>query len=346
MAGRSVLESEAAETPALAAQQFERLTRELPVLVARLDHLAPALVATIARGSSDHAAAFAGYLFGLQMGLPTASVPPSIASVYGRTLRLDKALVLAISQSGASPDLCAAAESAKAAGAFTLGLINMAESALGRAVEAQIETGAGNERAVAATKSFILTLTALVHLVAAWSRNASLLRALESLPATLAQCESVDWDAAMRLLEGQEDVFVVGRGPALPVAREFALKLKEVCGIHAEAMSAAEMLHGPISIASPSLPAIVLAGDRYARPTVEAVVSRLRAAGAPVVLVGTGSKTAQEASTIVAIPQAPDPLLEPVVAAQAAYPFFAALARARGKDPDCSPHIRKITRTI
>jgi glucosamine--fructose-6-phosphate aminotransferase (isomerizing) len=105
MAGRSVLETEASETPALAAQQFERLTRELPVLVARLDHLAPALVATIARGSSDHAAAFAGYLFALQMGLPTASVPPSIASVYGRTLRLDKALVLAISQSGASPDL-------------------------------------------------------------------------------------------------------------------------------------------------------------------------------------------------------------------------------------------------
>jgi glucosamine--fructose-6-phosphate aminotransferase (isomerizing) len=167
-------------------------------------------------------------------------------------------------------------------------------------------------------------------------------------PQPLAQCETVDWGAAIRLLEGREDVFVVGRGPALPVAREFALKLKEICGIHAEAMSAAEMLHGPISIsiASPSLPAIVLAGDRFARPTVEAAVSRLRAAGAPVVLVATGSKTAQEGSAIVAIPQALDPLLEPVVAAQAAYPFFAALARARGKDPDCSPHIRKITRTV
>lgn len=271
MASRSVLETEAAETPALAAHQLDRLTRELPVLVARLDHLAPALVATIARGGSDHAATFAGYLFGLQMSLPTASVPPSIASVYGRTLRLDKALVLAISQSGASPDLCAAADSAKAAGAFTLGLINAAESALGRTVDAQIETGAGNERAVAATKSFILTLTALVHLVAAWSRDAS---------------------------------------------------------------------------ASPSLPAIVLAGDRYARPSVEAAVSRLRAAGAPVVLMAAGSNAAQEASAIVAIPQAPDPLLEPVVAAQAAYPFFAALARARGKDPDCARHLRKITRTV
>jgi len=173
-----------------------------------------------------------------------------------------------------------------------------------------------------------------------------LLLALERLPATLAQCDTVDWGAALRLLDGQEDVFVVGRGPALPVAREIALKLKEVCGIHAEATSAAEILHGPISIASPLLPAIVLAGDRYARPTVEAAVSRLRAAGSAVVLVTTGSKSAEKGNGIVAIPQAPDPLLEPVVAAQAAYPFFAALARARGKDPDRPAHLGKITRTV
>ena len=120
----------------------------------------------------------------------------------------------------------------------------------------------------------------------------------------------------MRLLDRQEDVFVVGRGPVLPVAREFALKLKGVSGIHAEATSAAEILHGPISIASPSLPAIVLAGDRYARPSVEAAVSRLRAAGSPVVLVATGSKSAEQGNGIVATPQTPDPLLEPVVAVQ------------------------------
>jgi glucosamine--fructose-6-phosphate aminotransferase (isomerizing) len=345
------METEAGEAPALAARQFERLEGTLPELIQRLDSFAPAMVATIARGSSDHVASFAGYLFGLQTGLVTASIPPSLASVYGRDLRLQKALVLAISQSGASPDLVAAAERATAAGAFTLGLINQADSALGDVVTAQIETGAGPERAVAATKSFILTLTALVHLVAAWTRNTALRDALANLPAVLERCASVDWSAAMRLLEGHDDVFVVGRGPDLPVAREFALKLKEVCGIHAEALSAAELLHGPIAIASASLPAIVLAGDELVRPTIDAAILRLRDAGAPVVSVGSelvqaGLRTGAPVGEMVTIPQAPDALLQPVVAAQAAYPFFAALARARGMDPDTPPHLQKVTRTL
>jgi len=352
----SLMEAEAGEAPALAAQQFERLDQALPELVRQLDAFAPSMVATIARGSSDHAASFAGYLFGLQTGLVTASLPPSLASVYGRDLRLNKALVLAISQSGASPDLVAAAGRAKAAGAFTLGLINQADSALGRAVTRQIETGAGPELAVAATKSFILTLTALVHLVAAWSRNAALRAALEKLPAALEQCVNTDWSAALRLLDGQDDVFVVGRGPHLPVAREFALKLKEVCGIHAEALSAAELLHGPIAIASASLPAIVLAGDEQVRPTIDAAIARLKEAGAPLVLIQAESIQAESADAglhpgksqrdIVVIPSTPDPLLQPVIAVQAAYPFFAALARARGLDPDSPPHLRKITRTL
>ena len=166
----------------------------------------------------------------------------------------------------------------------------------------------------------------------------------------------------MRLLEGHDDVFVIGRGPDLPVARELALKLKEVCGIHAEALSAAELLHGPIAIASASLPAIVLAGDEQVRPTIDAAIERLKEAGAPVVLVdprlhagmtrnevvasSERDTVANSGCDTVAIPQAPHALLQPVVAAQAAYPFIAALARARGLDPDSPPHLHKVTRTL
>jgi glutamine---fructose-6-phosphate transaminase (isomerizing) len=225
-------------------------------------------------------------------------------------------------------------------------LINVTESPLGQTVDARIEIGAGSEGAVAASKSFMLTLTALVHLVAVWSRSPVLLRALESLPGALEKCADVDWSAAMRLLCGREQVFVVARGLALPIAREFALKLKEVCGIHAEAVSAAEILHGPIAIASPDLPAIVLAGEGPIRASIDAATAKLRAAGASVVLVGNASETAEEANAAVLIPQAPASLLDPLVAAQAAYPFFAALARARGRDPDRPPHLLKVTRTV
>ena len=345
-ASRSKFESEAGEAPGLVARQFERLTRVLPALVERLERLAPPLMATIARGSSDHAAAFAGYLVSLRLGLPVASLPPSLASVYGRTLRLERAVVLAISQSGASPDLSAAVASAKSGGAFTLGLVNEAGSALGHVVDAEIEVAAGAELAVAATKSFVLSLSAVVHLVAAWTRDATLLKALESLPATLTHCESVDCAAAVQLLAAHEDVFVIGRGPMLPIAREFALKLKEVCGIHAEAMSAAELLHGPISIASPLLPAIVLSGDEQAKPTVDAAISRLRMAGAPVVLLATSHQNGADGVEVVAVPAASDPILQPIVAIYAAYRFFAILARARGRDPDHPPHLRKVTRTL
>jgi glucosamine--fructose-6-phosphate aminotransferase (isomerizing) len=341
----SLFESEAAEAPALAARQFDRLHERLPELIGRIDRVGPTLLATIARGSSDHAAAYAGYLVGLRLGLPAASLPPSLASVYQRTLRLDRAIALAISQSGASPDLCAAVERAKAGGAFALGLVNETGSALGRTVDVEIEIDAGAERAVAATKSFVLSVTAVTHLVAAWARDTALVDALHDLPGVLAQCGSVNWSAGMQTCGSHDDVFVIGRGPSLPVAQELALKLKEVCGMHAEALSAAELLHGPISIASPALPAMVLAGDEATRETVNAAVSRLRAAGAPVVILGTARDAPALGADVVVMPDAPDPVLQPVVAAQAAYAFFAQLARSRGRDPDSPPQLQKITRT-
>jgi glucosamine--fructose-6-phosphate aminotransferase (isomerizing) len=185
-------------------------------------------------------------------------------------------------------------------------------------------------------------------------RNFELKEALSKLPNSLEQCAKVDWSAAMNVLDGHDDVFVVGRGPDLPIARELALKFKEVCGIHAEALSAAELLHGPIAIASAFLPAIVLAGDEQVRPTVDAAVQRLRDAGAPTVLIQAASLQSESAdagvdasaSDVVTIPRAPHPLLQPIIAVQAAYPFVAALARARGRDPDAPPHLHKVTRTL
>jgi glucosamine--fructose-6-phosphate aminotransferase (isomerizing) len=340
-----VFETEVAQTSALAARQFEQLSQRLPEVIARIDALAPSLLATLARGSSDGAASFAGYLAAMLMGLPTASLPPSLASVYGCTLRLERSLVLAISQSGASPDLCAAAASARTGGALTLGLINETSSPLGAIVDAEIALGAGPERAVAASKTFILSLTAVSHLFAAWARDHVLLGALEQLPSTLASCDAVDWSSALRLLTEKEDAFVVGRGPTLPAAQELALKLKEVCGIHAEATSAAELLHGPVSIASSSMPALVFAGDRHSRTSIDEAMSRLSAAGAKIVMLSADPDDSAQQHELVAVPKATHPLLQPLATVYAAYPFVARLARARGRDPDRPPHLHKITQT-
>jgi glucosamine--fructose-6-phosphate aminotransferase (isomerizing) len=336
----SAFEREAAEIPALLAKQTEQIGAWLAPLVTQLAQRDPALFATIARGSSENAAAFARYAVSLQLGLPSAPLPPSVASVYGQTLRMERALVLAISQSGASPDLALAARAARAGGALCLGLLNEPGSALGQQLDIEIPMGAGPEHAVAASKTFVLSVTAASHLIAAWRRDEALRAALAALPETLMRCGAEDWTAAVRALAGRAQVFVIGRGPALPIAQELALKLEEVSGLHAQAHSAAELLHGPISIASDATPAIVFAGDRSSHDSLLEAAARLRAAGAPVVMLGSHAT-----GDAIQVPAAGHKLLQALVALYAAYPFLARLARERGRDPDRPPHLEKATRT-
>jgi glucosamine--fructose-6-phosphate aminotransferase (isomerizing) len=344
MPAASAFEREAEQIPSLLAQQADQIGARLAPLVARLDQRDPTLFATIARGSSENAAAFARYAVSLQLGLPAAPLPPSIASVYARTLRMERALVLAISQSGASPDVALAARAARAGGALCVGLLNEAGSALGQELDIEIPMGAGPERAVAASKTFVVSVTAALHLIAAWGRDEGLRSALAALPESLVRCGAEDWTVAARALTGCAQVLVVGRGPALPIAQELALKLGEVAGLHARAHSAAELLHGPISIASHATPAIVFAGDRRGHDSVVDAVTHLRAAGAAVVMLAPEAiDTASD--QLIQVPAAQHDLLQPLVALYAAYRFLAQLARERGRDPDHPPHLEKATRT-
>jgi glucosamine--fructose-6-phosphate aminotransferase (isomerizing) len=340
----AAFERAAAEIPNLVDVQAERLAPALAALVERLERHAPTLLATIARGSSENAAAFARYAAALRLGMPAASLPLSLASVYGQTLRLERTLVLAISQSGASPDSVLATRAARAGGALCVGLLNEQGSALAAELDVQIAIGAGTERAIAATKTFMLSVTAALHLIAAWSRDEALERALAALPQTLTRCGAENWTAAERALARASHVFVVGRGPAFPVAQELALKLVEVAGLDARAHSAADLLHGPISLASADTPAIVFAGDRFGHHSVLDAAARLRAAGAPVLILGADAERAP-GGELIEVPRAEHELLQPLVALNAAYPFIARLARERGRDPDRPPHLEKATLT-
>ena len=342
----SLFETESAQAPSLVEAQFKRLRNELPAIIERLDQTAPALVATIARGSSDNAAAFAAYLVGLRLGLPAASLPPSLASIYGAPLRLERSLALVVSQSGASPDLCIAARKARASGALTLAVVNQPGSLLSEAADATIEIGAGTEYAVAASKTFVLSATALTHLVAEWARDRDLVEALERLPAVLRDGAQVIWHGALDTIAQADDVFVVGRGAALPLAQELALKVKEVCGIHAQATSAAELLHGPIAIASAAMPALVFEGDPHSSAGVREAIARLHETGAPVTVLSTGDGTYEPGTQVVRMPRAGHALLQPLASLHAAYAFVADIARLRGRDPDRPPHLIKVTQTL
>jgi glucosamine--fructose-6-phosphate aminotransferase (isomerizing) len=331
--------AEAAEAPAVVAAQLARNAPLVTALASSLRARPPRAVVTIARGSSDNAATYARYLLETRLGVLTASAPPSVNSVYGATLDMADTLVLAFSQSGRSPDLLAAAEAAASGGARVVALVNDEKSPLAEMAGLTIPLAAGAERSVAATKSFIAALSAVAQLVAFWSEDDALKAGLDALPGTLAKAWTLDWSAALPPLTRTDHLYVVGRGAGLAVAQEAALKLKETCGLHAEAFSAAEIRHGPMALAGAGFPVLAFVSSDESRSGVEEVVAELRAQGATVLAVGGAGRDALPMIDC-------HPLLLPLAQTQALYRMVDKLAALRGHDPDAPPHLAKVTETL
>lgn len=333
---------ETREAPARVAELLREDAGAYRPLAAELASRAPAFAATVARGSSDHAATYAATLLALKAGIVTASLPPSTVTRYRAKLRLDGALALAISQSGAGPDLVMTLEVAAAAGALTVAIVNDVAAPLARAAAFVLDQRAGPERSVAATKSFIASLVVAARLIAIWRRDASLLAALERLPERLAAASTMDWSAALDVLAPAASLYVVGRGLGLGIAAESALKLKETSSLHAEALSAAELRHGPRAVIEPGFPVLIYALEDPASADAAALADALVAAGQTCLVA-----SAREGDGIrLPLPPPLHPLLDPIVAIQAFYPFAVALAAARGHDPDRPRGLRKVTRTL
>ncbi|TAN08009.1 MAG: SIS domain-containing protein [Rhodanobacteraceae bacterium] len=338
----TALHREAADAADTVARQLERNDALVRKLATALRDRPPPFVATCARGSSDHAATYAKYVIETQTGCVTASASPSIESIYSVPLRLRGALYLVISQSGASPDLLRSAEAARDAGARVVALVNVEDSPLAALADSVIPLQAGPERSVAATKSFIGSLSAILHLVAHWKRDAVLLDALRALPEHLRQAFALDWSPLIEGLRDMHDLFVLGRGYGLAAAQEAALKLKETCALHAEAFSSAEVRHGPMELVGPRLPVLLFAQDDDALPGVLATARDFHQRGAEVWTAAPGA-SGHDALPIVPTTQ---PVCAPILVIQSFYRAVNALAIARGRDPDHPPHLAKVTQTV
>ena len=339
--GRPRMAAEAAEAPRVVRDLLARNADAVRALAARLRAQPPRSVLTCARGSSDHAATYAKYLIETRTGLITASAAPSVSSVYAAVPAARDVLCLAISQSGASPDLLASAQAARDAGALLVALVNAPGSPLAALADVELPLWAGPELSVAATKSYLASLAAVAQLVAAWTEDAALAGALAALPERLQLALQLDWSPALEALQSAPSLYVVGRGPGFAAAQEMALKFKETCGLHAEAFSAAEVRHGPMALARNGFPVLVLAQDDATRASVESLAADFAAAGARVLIAGGDAPGATALPSLAA-----DPLLQPILLVQAFYVMVERLARARGFDPD-SPHgLHKVTRTV
>lgn len=334
---------EAREAPQVIARQTRENAGLAGDLARAIRARPPAYAVTIARGSSDHASTFLKYALETTLGLPVASVGPSVHTLYGATLNLKGALVIAISQSGASPDVVETVHMAREQGATTVALLNVEDSPLAQTAEFVLPLRCGEERAVAATKSYLASLAAFLPVIAELDADDSLSTALQALPEALTRTLDLEADAMDRAERYRyaENLLVLARGLHFGVAQEAALKLKETAGLHAEAYSAAEFSHGPKRLLAEGYPLLgFISRDAAEAATAQAYRDL---SGADLMLIGPGEVHGFERQ--LRTPASGHALTDPIASALGFYLFAAHLALHKGLDPDQPPLLRKVTQT-
>ena len=323
-----------------AEPEFERVAAEMHARRATT-------VRMVGHGSSDNAASYGVYAFGLLPHWTALRDSISLTVYYGAELDMSGCTALALSQSGRTPDVVEYLRQAKRRNAFTVALTNDLESELASIADAVLPLGAGPERAVAATKTYSNQVAAL-GLLAAYaagegSRFARELRVvteqLTELTATIATritAVAVPFAYAGRM-------FVVGRGAEFATAREIALKLLETCRVAAEPLTATDLAHGPVAALDSLFPVWAIASDDATLPAVLDAIARARDAGATVVASGTAAESVPGAEFVLPVPRPPTQLLSPLLSVVPGQLFAWALARTKGLDPDEPRGLSKVT---
>jgi glucosamine--fructose-6-phosphate aminotransferase (isomerizing) len=297
------------------------------------------LVVLCGRGSSGHAGVFLRYLIETRLHLPVSASAPSVITAFRRPLTLRNALFIVISQSGRSPDLVAATQSARASGARTVAIVNAVPSPVADAAEFVVPIEAGPEHSVAATKTVVGSMAAGAELIAELADDMALRSALDRLPKRLHRALTLDWSEISDDLASASAVFVTSRGLGLSSAREIALKLGEILRLPALSFSAAELQHGPRAALSSKTPVIILRLMDETAATVDAVTSELRERKIALHLCGGPHSTLPWLGD-------DDPATDGITMLVPAYRMIERTAREWGFDPDRPPQLSKVTETF
>ncbi len=340
------LRKEIFEQPTVLAELIEA-EKDYAVRVAREIRRCVRYIVIAARGSSDNAARYGQYLFGAYNRLPVGLATPSLFSIYHQPPRLEDGLIIGISQSGQSPDIVAVLEEGQRQGAPTLAVTNDPDSPLAAQADYVIPLHAGQERAVAATKTYTAQLTALALLSCALGDDPDRLEALRRVPL-----------AVERVLNGEELIagaveryryletcVVLGRGYNYATAFEIALKLKELSYLIAESYSSADFMHGPIALVGSGFSALVIAPSGKMFDTMRDFTLELKSRGAELLIISDRQDLLAEAVTPLPLLEGVQEWLSPIVAVIPGQLFAYYLALVKGYDPDHPRGLHKITLT-
>jgi glucosamine--fructose-6-phosphate aminotransferase (isomerizing) len=338
--------AEIREQPAALARLLEHRA-EFEAVAERMRERGPGPVRLVGHGSSDNAASYGVYAFGLLPGWTALRDSISLSVYYGAELDLTRSCVVALSQSGRTPDVVEYARRARRQGAYTVALTNDSGSALAEECETVLPLGAGTEQAVAATKTYTTQVAALALLAGCAAGQST--RLSEGIRTTAGLITELLPELERRVSEiavalafvGR--MFVIGRGPEFATAREISLKLLETCRVAAEPLTATDLAHGPVAALDGLFPVWAIASDDASLGAVREAAERVRAVGATLIASGTAAEQLDGAAYVLQVPAPPIQLLTPLLSVVPGQLLAWALAQAKGLDPDRPAGLSKVT---
>lgn len=345
----SFMQQEILSTPKIVANQFKDNYAYLKHISKILNGDVPSFVYTLGRGSSGCVGTFIKFVLPCFLGYPVSSLEPSIVNLYKAQLNFNNSWVIVVSQSGQSPDLCETISITKSRGAKTIAFVNDVDSPLAHLADIVIPLLAGEEYSVAATKTFITSLTAFLQFLSILSKNKKFEDLLLKLPDHLEEAVSLQWPSAVATLNNANDVVTLARGYGLAIAQEAALKLKETSILHAEAFSTASFKHGPIALLGHKVPIICFIQDDQTANCVIDAINYFHAIDAVVHLALPETLKDKFCPDLVdkslILPSAQHPCLDPIIAIQSFYIMAEGLSISRGYNPDKPIFLNKVTKT-
>lgn len=342
------LREEIFEQPAVMARFLERQGETVERVAEAIRRRGVEFVLLAARGTSDNAGVYAQYLWGGRNRLAVALAAPSLFSLYGVSPRLERALVVGISQSGQSPDVAEVIAEGRRQGALTLALTNTINSPLADEAEFDVDLSAGEEKAVAATKTYTAELMAVAALSVALDGSPDERAALARVPEAAAEALEQDEPARRMAAEDRdmEHCVVLGRGYHYTTALEWALKLKELAYVMADPYSSADFQHGPIALIEPGFPILAVAPSGATLPNMLTLLKRLKEEHSAQLLVVSDDPQAQAlAERVLPLPAGLPEWLVPLAGILPGQLYCYHLTLAKGYNPETPRSIRKITRT-
>jgi len=300
-----------------------------------------------ARGTSDNAATYAKYLFEIVAGLPVALAAPSVYTLYDARMRMENTLVMGISQSGQGTDVVQVLSSARSAGALTACITNYPDSPLAHVSDEVFLCHAGEEKSVAATKTYTTALAVVALIVSMLADRRDLLDSLCHVPARMKAALAVEEIVAQSVerYRYMQECAVLSRGVNQATALEAALKMTETSYVVAKPYSGADFLHGPIAMVAAGFPCFLYAPEGRAFPSLLELALKVKDRQGELLVVSTAPEILELATVPIKLPTVIDELLSPLAYILPGQLFAYYLAKVRGGDPDAPRGLTKVTLT-